>query len=77
MIVPEWTLKPYSPKDEQMELDDKEKELTFMQKFIIKVAKMEALDMKKKSIAGGRNLMIILVAVVAILYIILRAFGLQ
>lgn len=77
MIVPEWTLKPYAPKDEQMNLSEQAKELTFMQKFIIKVGEMEVRDMKKKGTPGGRNMIIILVAVVAIVYLILRALGLQ
>ena len=76
MIVPEWSMKPFSPRKEMSEQTDPEKEHIFMQKFLIKVAKMEALDLKRKGLAN-KNIIWIVLGVIVGLYMLMKALGLN
>ncbi len=76
MIVPEWSMKPFSPRKNMDDQTSEEQEMIFMQKFIIKVAKMEALDLKKKGL-GGKNVIWIGLIVIVALYMLMKAFGLE
>ena len=76
MIVPEWSMKPFSPRKHMSDQTDTQKEEIFMQKFIIKVAKMEALDLKRKGL-GNKNMIWIILGGIVALYMIMKALGLS
>ena len=75
IIIPEGGVKPFNI-NEIMKNMREEIDLQFMQKFIIKVAKMEALDLKRKGLANKNIIWIVLGAIVGV-YMLLKAFGLN
>ena len=76
MIVPENSIKPIS-KEEILTGTKKEIDLVFAQQFVVKIAQMEALDLKKKGIGGGKYIIFYIVGGVVVLYMIMKALGLN
>ena len=76
MIVPENSIKPIS-KEEILTGTKKEIDLVFAQQFVVKIAQMEALDLKKKGIGGGKFVIFYIVGGVVVLYMIMKALGLN
>lgn len=76
LIVFEPTMKPFSLKNYIGGLSDIEKDSILLQLAAVKIAKMEALDLKKKGL-GGKNVIWIGLIVIVALYMLMKAFGLE
>lgn len=72
MILPEWSLKPFSPAEHFKETEEKE-ELALPQKVIINAMKMAQL--KPSGAMAGKTILWVLIAGVVVLYLISQIIG--
>jgi len=76
MLLPEWSMKPYSPREAKKEAEDRGEDIS-VQKFLIKIMKMTQAELKKKGFGGGSPIIWYIIGGVILIYMAMKAMGLD